>query len=383
MTYEISGKREDLDAAVMAGRKSVSATGAHDPNRPLRQSNLAFALRLRFERLGDPADIVEAAELALQAAKCAAGSPMLPRLQSNLGVTLRVRFTVSGDVEDLRGAIAWAKKSLRSAPPQDPDRVGMLANLGLALLEASIESGRDELLREAVTVMRDVMTATSEGDEDRSMYAQNLADALRVTAERTRTSADADAAVVAASEALDLVPPGHPSMTASLSDLGRAHRVRFEISSDPSDAERAIDLRRRAAVTVGGPATSRALAARAWGEWAAVDGQQEEAGRGYTYAVGLLPQVAWHGLDRSARERHMSLWRGLAQDAAATATNGGDPGLAVAVLEQGRAVIWSQSLLPSGLLTALREVSPHLAQRVEEVRAALDASTMASSVSQE
>lgn len=379
LTYEVNGNLEVLDAAVRAGRRSVSATFAEDPNRPLRQSNLALALRLRFERLGSPADIVEAAELALQAVERAVGSTMLPRLQSNLGVTLRVRFAVTGDVADLEAAIAWARESLCSAQPDDPDHVGMLANLGLALLETSIESGRDDPLREAVAVMHDVMAATPDGDEDRSMYAQNLADALRVTAQRSRGLADADAAVLAASEALDLTPPGHPSIAASLSDLGRAYRLRFEITSDPRDAERALDLRRRAAVTAHGPATSRALAARAWGEWAAIDGQQEESGTGYAYAVGLLPQVAWHGLSRRARERHLSLWRGLAQDAAATVISGGDPALAVALLEHGRAVLWSQSLRPSGPLAELREASPLLAQRLEEVRAALDASAAASS----
>ena len=39
----------------------------------------------------------------------------------------------------------------------------------------------------------------------------------------------------------------------------------------------------------------------------------ETASDGYAAAVGLLAEVAWHGLERSVREVHLARWRGLAR----------------------------------------------------------------------
>jgi hypothetical protein len=49
-----------------------------------------------------------------------------------------------------------------------------------------------------------------------------------------------------------------------------------------------------------------------WGSAAAGAGLVHEAAEGYVAAVGMLPLVVWHGLDRLAREERLSRWTGLA-----------------------------------------------------------------------
>jgi len=114
------------------------------------------------------------------------------------------------------------------------------------------------------------------------------------------------------------------------------------------------------------------MAARAWGQWAFGAGDAVSAAEGYAAGVALLPQVAWHGLDRVTREEQLASWAGMAADAAACAITAGQLGRAVEVLEQGRSVLWTEALHLRSDLTRLREHDPDLAARLDEVRRELD-----------
>ena len=143
---------------------------------------------------------------------------------------------------------------------------------------------------------------------------------------------------------------------------------------DPGDAHEAIDARRQAAAVSTAPPVIRALAARAQGEWAMEDHDPEMASDGYTAAVSLLAEVAWHGLERSVREGHLAQWRGLAEDAAACALHVSPP-QAVELLEQGRTVLWTQRLHHRTDLRRLNQTAPAVADRLGEIRAELDHET--------
>ena len=113
-------------------------------------------------------------------------------------------------------------------------------------------------------------------------------------------------------------------------------------------------------------------AARAWGKSAFTAGDTLSAADGYATAVGLLPELAWHGLDRDTREEQLADWAGLAADAAACMIAVGQPHQAVEMLEQGRSVLWTQALHLRSDLSLLREAAPHLALRLDEIRRELD-----------
>jgi hypothetical protein len=124
-------------------------------------------------------------------------------------------------------------------------------------------------------------------------------------------------------------------------------------------------------VSTGTPSI-RLAAARRWGAAAADARRTREAAEGYAAAVGLLPAVAWHGLDLATREEQLAQWAGLAADAAACAVLDARPELAVELLEQGRSVLWAQALNLRSDLTRLTEIAPGLAGRLDSIRVILD-----------
>src|SRR5262249_33976901 len=136
--------------------------------------------------------------------------------------------------------------------------------------------------------------------------------------------------------------------------------------------DRALACRRDTAELTSAPVRLRMDAAWTWGGLAHVAGRAEAAVDAYSMAVGLLPVLAWHGLDRATREEHLTGQRGLAADAAALAIAASQPVHAVEVLEQGRSVLWGQVLRLRSDLTALAAQHPDLAAELDAVRNALD-----------
>lgn len=61
----------------------------------------------------------------------------------------------------------------------------------------------------------------------------------------------------------------------------------------------------------------------------------------YRSTVELLPQVAYLGLDPHLRLRALAQAPALATTAAACAVVGGQPQIAVELLEEGRTVFWT------------------------------------------
>jgi hypothetical protein len=89
-------------------------------------------------------------------------------------------------------------------------------------------------------------------------------------------------------------------------------------------------------------------------------------------AVRLLPLVAWHGLNRTARQEQLSQWTGLASAGAACAIRANQITEAVLLLEQGRSMLWNQALSMRSDLSRLADAEPALARQLDRVRTVLD-----------
>jgi hypothetical protein len=90
---------------------------------------------------------------------------------------------------------------------------------------------------------------------------------------------------------------------------------------------------------------------------------------GYATGVGLLGKLATRAISRRSREELLTRIELLATDAAACALAIGLVPRAVALLEQGRSVLWSQALDADGLglLAPDRAVASRLAQITREL----------------
>ncbi|MFG1995321.1 hypothetical protein ACGFJ7_35635 [Actinoplanes sp. NPDC048988] len=374
MHFEHLGRDGDLDEAIEAGRGALEMTPDGHRQRAQRLSNLGFALRLRYERLGRPADIEEAVELGEQAVAVAdEDDPDFAQMLSNLAVARRVGYEVSADPADLARAVEAGTHCLRNTALDAYERRGMLNNLGLAYLETfEVAHDRADLVR-AGSLLREALMATPDEDPDWPMYALNLSVLMRTVATELHAPAAADQAIELAEMARQRLPAEHRERAGTLSELGRAHWIRAVHHDDRAERRLAVSYRRAAARDRVASSTSRALAAIAWGDWSRADDDLPEAIAGMSVAIELLTLVAWHGLDASTQHRHLSRWQGLAASAAATCLQAHELARAVALLEQGRTVLWNQALDRRADVEALRSAQPAVAARLAEIRDALDA----------
>ena len=414
--FERVGDTADLDEAINATREAVSATPTDDPNRALYLSNLCGAVLTRFERIGDSADLDEAIQAAQQAVS-ATSSSQSDRVAylSNLGSALLARFELGGNRPDLDAAIQAARQVLGAIQAGHPSRPAMLSNLGAALHSRFELAGEAADLDAAIDAGRAAVALTPYGSPDRARYLSSLGISLLSLAQRTRHPASLDEAIAAGEAAVDATPYDHPDRAAYLSDLGAALHTRFSWEGNPAVLDHAIDCWRAASKVPAGAPITRLDAARQWGAAAADAGHVHDAAEGYEAAVRLLPEVAWLGLDRMTRKEQLARWArsapsahedrprkasrdpatghlfldippilgsasitgepqwaSLAADAAACAVLDGRPEVAVELLEQGRSVLWTQSLSLRSDLTRLAEHAPGLAERLYSIRDILD-----------
>jgi hypothetical protein len=78
------------------------------------------------------------------------------------------------------------------------------------------------------------------------------------------------------------------------------------------------------------------------------------------------------GLHRETREHLLGRWSGLSREAAAYALQAGEPETALAFLESGRAVLWTQMIENHAPLNDLRARHPELADQMSAELALID-----------
>ena len=372
--FERSGDGADLDAAIDAIRQAVDLSPPDHPDLVPMQSNLGAALLRRFERTGDGADLDAAIGAGRRAVDLAPPDrPGLSMYLSNLGMSLRAQFERAGDGADLDAAIDAGRRAVALTPPGNPGLTGWLSNLGSSLCARFERAGDGADLDAAIDAIQQAVDLAPPSHPDLTKWLSNLGGVLFMRFERTGDDADLDAAIGAGRRAVDVAPPGHPDLAPMLSTLGGAVFKRFERAGDGKDLDAAISSWQRASQVPAGTPRVRLATARAWGAAAADAGRMNEAAAGYAAAVGLLPVVAFHGLDRATREEQLAQWAGVAADAAACAILDGRPETAVELLEQGRSVLWTQALNLRSDLTRLASQAPGLAERLTSIRQILDA----------
>lgn len=416
--FDRTARPEDLDEAITFGRRAVDA----EPNHPGYLANLGSQLQKRFERTGHQNDLAEAMQLQRRAVGAPDdGAVSTAVAEHNLAVAHQARYEASGLLEDLEAAISAERNALaattqeeatsenrttvlaglssllhdrfneiaqnndlqeaielgqaavHSTPPDHPQLSARLNNLSLSLLSRFEQNAGPEDLDEAIALGRRGLDTTSPDDPRRSTILSNFGLALRTRYKARGSGGDLDEAVDAARTAVETTPNDHPDRTGRLSNLGTALYTRFERDGRREDLVGAVDAWRQSATAVNGPSGQRLEAAKAWGRagWQA-DGPRAGL-EGYTLAVEqLLPLRAWHGLNRTARERHLKAAAGLACQAAACALSANEHKRSLILLEAGRSIMWTSELQVHGDLSRLAGQAPELATALEATRRALD-----------
>ncbi|KUJ65765.1 hypothetical protein ACZ90_43470 [Streptomyces albus subsp. albus] len=368
--YERLGSPEDLDEAVRLGTEAVSG-GA----RGIALSELSMAFVQRYRRTFEAVDIDRALQLAIQAVDAFPAGPDADRAAalSHLARVLVTRLQDEFVPIELDRMIDLARQAMAACPESHPDHVRHRADLAYGLLARYRHAGAPGDLDESIRTLESVLAIAPVTHPSRQAHLSMLAEAL---IQRSDTSPrDIDRAVSLARLSASL--PGKDALAAqSWRGLGDVLRRRHANRGDPSDLHEAIECWQHATALPTGTFTDRIESATSWGAMAAFLGDMKSAAEGYDRAVLLLTQLAWHGLPRTAREKHLLEWPGLASTAAACHILAGTPQRAVEILEQGRTIIQSQLLHTRGDLSLLAERDPVLADRLLRVRERLDAQSL-------
>ncbi|GLZ41988.1 hypothetical protein [Actinokineospora sp. NBRC 105648] len=364
--FELTGDPEDLHEAIAAGRAAIAADSGDRRVRLL--ANLGGALRLRFDRSGGLRDLDEAIEACRSAVALAdSDDPYLAVYLSNVATALAVRAPHADHPTDLDDAVVAARAAVEVTPVGHPERAKYLSTLGNTASLRFERTGDPADIKTAVDAGRAALELLSADHPARPAVLSNLQNALAVRYELAGDPADLDAAIAAVSDAVDLVPPGHPGRAAYQSNLGLGLWTR----GAEDDRARAIAAWRSAAEAQAAPVAVRLKAAGRWAEAATSEGSVS-AVDGYATAISLLPLLTWRGVTRRDQERVLAGITTLTGDATAVATEKGDLGRAVELMEQSRAVLWSQFLDLHTDTTHLEETAPTLARRLVEIREQLN-----------
>lgn len=438
--FDVGGDTELLAEAVGIGERSLELTRPDEPARTRRLSNLCAALTTRFEISGDRSDIDRAVDLGRRSLDGNAMTGDAGRM-SNLALALHLRGNKLGEVRDLQEALALSQQAAWSLPDGHADRADLLSNaagaamswfdwtgdlhaladaahLGVAAADGAPRNSRGAMIQanaamhllarhEFTGLLADVDAARDHarrsvewaGQSPPAIALSNLAVVARTRFELTGDSDDLETALVAAQRAAQVCPADWPDRAAFDSNLslclwyaGRrdeaitvaaaAHR-HSAVADLATAAAYAANLARMHSQSNGNPATTRSLWKEVAGNGAApvplrlegfialaelAEDDIAAASGHYRAAVRLLPQSAWHGIAPASRARRLVQWQGLAGNAAACELLANGPAAALTLLDDALSQLWGREVSTTAEEERLRRFRPSLAARVESLR---------------
>ncbi|KIM78158.1 hypothetical protein PILCRDRAFT_11384 [Piloderma croceum F 1598] len=237
-----------------------------------------------------------------------------------LASSLQTRFEQSGHLEDLDEAISTG---MRSGCDQQVIRIDPAPS---ATLRARYERDLSNALELRPT-----------GHPNQFSSLNSLANSLRTRFEQSGQLEDLDEAMELYPESIDSQPRGHPSICGFSRNFGRALFSAYSHTHESKYLGNTMDTY-RAAVRCESASTQPSMDA-------------------YLVAIKLLPRLAMLGSDLQARQRGLT---------------SGQYEKAVELLEEGRAIFWSQALQLCAPMTRLHKVAPELGKKLKSLSFALE-----------
>jgi hypothetical protein len=392
--FDQTGDTVLLDEALELDREALRLCPKGHSGRALSCENLAVSLWTRSNQTGDMALLDEALELQREALRLRpAGHPERARSCANLANSLRTRFDQTGDTVLLDDALELTREALRLRPEGHPQRALSCENLANSLRTRLNPTGDTVLLDDALELDREALRLRPEGHPDRARSCANLAESLWIRFNQTGDTVLLDQALALETEALRLRPEGHPDRALSCISLSIMLRTRFEQTADTTllheaqslcidsikepglSASQQVALRVELACIHAVPTYSSQCAfspvtlfsemiqhrpgliphfytvSSALAVYDKTNVSGEDNARllaVYKALIEVLPELGTVILDKMSRLRRWLRAANLPQDALLHALKANDISLGLELLEQGRAVLWSQTLAMQG-----------------------------------
>ncbi|KAG1824845.1 CHAT domain-containing protein [Suillus subaureus] len=244
--FQQRGIMSDLDEAIEFHRDALLHSSGH-PGRSTFLNNLALSLRDRFLQRGIMSDLDEAIEFCRTALElCPPHHSNRSASLNNLGLSLRDRFQQCGIMSDLDEAIELHQDALLLRPPGHSGRSISLNNLAATLRDRFRQRGIMSDLDEAIELHRDALHLRPLGHSERSISLNNLALSLQDRFQQRCIISDLDEAIELHRAALFLHPSRHSERSKSLNNLAVSLEERFRQRGIMSDLDEAIEHHRAA-----------------------------------------------------------------------------------------------------------------------------------------
>ncbi|KAG2037156.1 CHAT domain-containing protein [Suillus americanus] len=373
--FKQRGVLSDLDEAIELNRAGILLCPPGHPDRSKSLNDLATGLGDRFNQQGVPSDLDEAIELhrAALLLRLPGHSERSSSLH-NLALSLEDRFKQRGIPSDLDEAIEhnWAALLLR--PHGHYDRPMSLNNLATSLQERFNQQGVQSDLDEAIELHRDALLLRPPGHSERSMSLNNLATSLQDRFRQQGIASDLDEGIELHRAALELLPPYHSNRSASLNNLAISLRNRFQQRGLQPDLDEAFALYLQLPYLLHPASRTDLSVAKSWAAFADIL-NHDSALLAYNTALKFLDQrVAL----LSSSSHHFDVIReavsSLATDAFSCSVRRGALKTAVELVEQGRAVFWTQLArfsTPLDELSVSGDVDTALAEEFKQLSSCL------------
>ncbi|KAG9106758.1 hypothetical protein FRC07_008743, partial [Ceratobasidium sp. 392] len=371
--FQHLGKLEDIDVAIGRLTDAVISMPDEHPDKPTCLCNLGNSLCIRFLQIGELEDldaaIVRVREaLVLTPERHHAKHTYL----QNMGNTLRTRFNRLGKLIDLNLAIEYHAQAMQLVPSGHDSKPALMAALGESYRTRFVQLKQVADSDAAIKYHTEAVLHTSNQHSEKAEYLCNLGISLYTQfALEPKDLNSLNAAIERCTEGTALMPDGHMNKLVQFHNLGVLHRDRFERLGDQNDVLESLQYFKRAALSSSGSTGHKMGSSIAW---ARISTRYHLSDRleAYSRVIELISQIAWLGSPVDHRFKHMSTLVIAPTEAAATAIDLSQHNLALEWLEEGRSVVWSQTLQLRTPLDKLYSTDATLAGDLEQVAHQLD-----------
>jgi hypothetical protein len=261
---------------------------------------------------------------------------------------------------------------LAAIPTGQLRRAAILRNLAASLFRLHSVVGDNSILRDIVALYREAVAETpADRPIERAGRLMGLAGSLSELYDVEPSRELDDEMLRVAREAVAITPSDHPTLATRRMTLGSGLMTRYARDFDIATYTEAVQALRAAVASGNATPPIRITAARNLAIVERLAGEYDNALSAYESIIGLLPIMVTRSLARTDREHWLGRQTGLASEVAATAVAADRPERAVELLEQCRGFLLNEAMDDRRDLTALRAISPRLAEQVEDVRGRL------------
>ncbi|KAJ8593325.1 hypothetical protein M405DRAFT_786125 [Rhizopogon salebrosus TDB-379] len=370
MKYRQQGILSDLDEAIEVQQTVLVLHPPDHYMRPWILIHLANSFADRFGQQGVLSDIDQSIELC-RAAILQCPCLLQARCLNNLACNLLNRFLHKGVFSDLDEVIEVGRSALVLCPPDHPQRYLSLSCIANGLIARFKHQGAPSDLDEVIELNRTALLLSPLSHPHRSSALTSLAISLENKFTQQGILSDLDEAIELGRTALVLYPPDHFDRSKSLGSLANNLLHRFYQQGALSDIDEAFELYSQL------PKVSHSAVSR--GDLLATKSWVASAEYFKHHSVIIAYQTALKFLNRhvavlSSSSQHFDIVKGatssLAMDAFSCCIRHGALMTAVELVEQARAVFWTQSArfhTPLDKLLATSDTGAALATEFKQV----------------